>query len=63
MSQKINAMMSKFELMVITEMKDKDHVRDLQVAAARKLLQKKMMVDIEGDIEKWDEEKGDKKSK
>ena len=47
MVQKINAMMSKFELMVITEMRDKDYVRDLHMAAAKKVLQKKMLTNTD----------------
>ena len=60
MLQKINAMMSKFELMVITEMRDKDHIRDLQMTAARKVLEKKMFANIEEGMENWDENKGEK---
>ena len=59
MVQKINAMMSKFELMVITEMRDKDYVRDLHMAAAKKVLQKKMLTNT--DDENWEDD-GDKMS-
>ena len=55
MVQKINTMMSKFELMVITEMRDKDYVRDLHMAAAKKVLQKKMLTNSDEELENSDE--------